>query len=401
MAPLFLGAHEVVALAALVFSLVICLNGRWLGERLSVMDIPDADRKRHAIPTPLVGGIAILTALMMWQLGELYLFPTGNAAVQKVLLLCGAGAAAMGFIDDQTPTYPAVRLLSLLVFVGIAFTIDPTLIAAGLTWTSEIFTAMPTWGYLALMSISVIGLVNAANMTDGQNGLLTGLFLIWALCLSLISNGDSYCAHILLGAAAIVFMFNLPGRLFLGDCGSYGVTFVISVLSIRAHASGAVTVATVIVWFFIPVADCLRLMITRQLSGRSPLTADRDHFHHRLQATFDTHAALGIYLGVVATTSIIATALPGLAPLCIAALGLFYGWAIWRTTERGAQEQIVFRFDRATVTTSVPSGSVVMLSKAVPDADERPDFAESAYGVSAQDAAPLPYDERKSARHVG
>jgi UDP-GlcNAc:undecaprenyl-phosphate GlcNAc-1-phosphate transferase len=345
-----------------------------------------------------VGGIAILTALMIWQLGELYLFPTGDAGVQKVLLLCGAGAAAMGFIDDQTPTYPTVRLLSLLVFVGIAFTIDPTLIAPGLNWTIEIATAMPTWAYLLLMSVSVIGLVNAANMADGLNGLLTGLFLIWALCLSLVTTGESYCPQILLGAAAIVFMFNLPGRLFLGDCGSYGVTFVIAVLSIRAHASGAVTVATVIAWFFIPVTDCLRLMITRRLSSRSPLSADRDHLHHRLEATFGTNRALAIYLGTAAATAILAAALPAVAPLCIAALVIFYGWAIWRTAEPRAQQQIVFRFDRLPGSSSANSGSAVMLSKATPDGDERPDFADAAYGVSAKETAPLPYAERKSAR---
>lgn len=402
MAPQFLGAHELVALAALAFALVICLNGQWLAQRLSVMDVPDDDRKRHAAPTPLVGGIAILTALMIWQLGELYLFPTGNTAVQKVLLLCGAGAAVMGFIDDQTPTYPLVRLLSLLIFVGIAFTIDPSLIAAGLNWTSGIATAMPTWGYLALMSVSVIGLVNAANMADGQNGLLTSLFLIWALCLTVVSNGESYCSVILLGAAAIVFLFNLPGRLFLGDCGSYGVTFVIAVLSIRAHASGALTVATVVVWFFIPVTDCLRLMITRRLSGRSPLSADRDHFHHRLEARLGANPALAVYLGTVATTSIIAATLPDLAPACIGALALFYGGAIWLTTERRRKPQVVFRFDHLPSAPSSSSGSVVRLSKTSSDADDRrPDFGDGRYGLSAQDAAPLPYAERKSARHGG
>ena len=111
MAPHFPGAHQVIALAALVLSLAVCLNAQRLGRHLSVMDVPDSDRKRHAEPTPLVGGIAILTALMIWQLGELYLFPTGDAAVQKVLLFCGAGVAAMGLIDYQTPTYPLARLL--------------------------------------------------------------------------------------------------------------------------------------------------------------------------------------------------------------------------------------------------------------------------------------------------
>jgi UDP-GlcNAc:undecaprenyl-phosphate GlcNAc-1-phosphate transferase len=399
MTPQFLGAHQVVALVSLAFALLVCLNGQWLGRHLSVVDVPDADRKRHAEPTPLVGGIAILAALMLWQLGELYLFPTGNPAVQKVLLLCGAGVAVMGFIDDQTPTYPAVRLLSLLIFVGIAFTIDPSLIAAGLRWTLDIYTAMPAWGYLALMSVSVIGLVNAANMADGQNGLLTGLFLIWALCLSLVSNGDSHCSLILLGAASIVFLFNLPGRLFLGDCGSYGVTFLVAVLSIRAHASGAATVAMVIAWFFIPIVDCLRLMITRRLSGRSPLSADRDHLHHRLEAAFGTNTALGIYLGAVAVTAILAAAMPAVAPLCVAALVIFYGWAIWRTTEGSRQEQVVFRFDHSPDPAS--TGSVIMLPNAAADADKRPEFAEGSFGVSSQDTAPLPFAERKSARHAG
>jgi len=397
MAPNFFGVQELFALVAVALALVICLNALWVGRRLSVMDVPDADRKRHAQPTPLVGGLAILLALMMWQFGELYLFPPGDGAIQQVLLLCGAGAAAMGFIDDQTPTYPLVRLLSLLIFVAIAFTIDPSLIVGQLTWTDGFVTALPAWGYLLLMSVSVVGLVNAANMADGQNGLLTGLFLIWALGLSLVSNGASYCPLILLSAAAIVFLFNLPGRLFLGDCGSYGVSFVIAVLTIRAHAAGAVTVATVIVWFFIPVADCLRLMITRRLSGRSPLSADRDHLHHRLETRFGTTPALAVYLGVVAVTSIIAAALPDLATACIAAVALFYGWAIWLTTQRRPQPQIVIRFDRAAGTPASPSGSVVstgsvvMLSKASSEADE----------VSAHDAGPLPYAERKTARHAG
>jgi UDP-GlcNAc:undecaprenyl-phosphate GlcNAc-1-phosphate transferase len=320
-------------------------------------------------------------------------------AVQKVLLFCGAGVAAMGFIDDQTPTYPLVRLLSLLIFVGIAFTIDPSLVATGLNWVDGISIAMPSWAYLALMSVSVVGLVNAANMADGQNGLLTGLFLIWALCLTVVSGAEGYCPVILLGASAIVFLFNLPGRLFLGDCGSYGVTFVIAILTIRGHASGTITVATVVAWFFIPVVDCLRLMFTRRQSGRSPLSADRDHFHHRLQARFGTHSALAIYLGAVALSSITAAALPDLAVACIALLSLFYGVALWLTTER-PQQQIVFRFDRLSGAAPSSSGTVVKLAKASPESDERSDFSEGTYSLPTQEAA-LSYPERKTARQAG
>jgi len=249
-----------------------------------------------------------------------------------------------------------------------------------------------------LMSVAAIGLVNAANMADGQNGLLTGMFAIWALCLSLVASADSYCPLVLLGASLIVFAFNLPGRLFLGDCGSYGVTFVIAMLSIRAHAVGALTVATVVAWFFIPVVDCLRLMISRRLSGRSPLSADRDHFHHRLEAKLGASNAVAIYLGTVAVTSILAAVIPEIALVCIAALVVFYTVCIWLTAEGRPQPQIVYRFDRAP--NPVQSATVLRLTKAPAEADARPEFADAPYGASVQEAA-LPFAERPSARHVG
>ena len=117
-------------------------------------------------------------------------------------------------------------------------------------------------------------------------------------------------------------------------------------LSIRAHASGAVTVATVIVWFFIPVIDCLRLMITRRMSGRSPLSADRDHFHHRLEATIWAHVrAWDLSRDRGRDRDPRGCSAAGFPSLCIVALVIFYGGAIWRTAER-PQHQIVFRFDR-------------------------------------------------------
>ena len=202
-----------------------------------------------------------------------------------------------------------------------------------------------------------------------------------------------------MGAAAIVFLFNLPGRLFLGDCGSYGVTFVIAILSIRGHASGAITVATVIVWFFIPITDCLRLMITRWMSGRSPLSADRDHFHHRLEARFGAQSAVAIYLGSVAATSIVAAVLPD------SRSGMYRGArAVLRRSDLADSANVpkIRSCSASTVCRArVPSsGSVVKLAKAAADTDERSDFADGTYGVLEQDSA-LPYAERKSARQAG
>jgi UDP-GlcNAc:undecaprenyl-phosphate GlcNAc-1-phosphate transferase len=132
----------------------------------------------------------------------------------------------------------------------------------------------------------------------------------------------------------LVFNLKPKGKVFLGDCGSYGITFVIGMLVILAQARGEVPIETVIVWFFIPVVDCLRLLIERARRGQSPFRADRDHFHHRLEDRLGKYRGLASYLAAVGTTSIMSTLAPHWAPVCLCVLsGFYFGMAIKRTTD--------------------------------------------------------------------
>jgi hypothetical protein len=53
-------------------------------------------------------------------------------------------------------------------------------------------------------------------------------------------------------------------------------------------------------WFWLPVLDCMRLMIGRALKHKSPLEGDRNHFHHVLQSEWGSHKALAVYLALLA-----------------------------------------------------------------------------------------------------
>ena len=53
-------------------------------------------------------------------------------------------------------------------------------------------------------------------------------------------------------------------------------------------------------WFWLPVLDCLRLMVNRVLNGRSPFAGDRNHFHHMLMNHMRVRYALIVYLGLLA-----------------------------------------------------------------------------------------------------
>jgi len=317
---------QFLPVVALFVSLGLCLNAEVVGERLGVMARPDGARKTHTKPTPQIGGVAILTGFVIWLIGAL-LVPgqISSDPLLLAILLTAGGLGIVGFVDDRHEIPPLSRILMLLVFAGAAFALDPQLISPTLNWQSFAPTPIPAWAYLPLMAVTIVGVVNAVNMADGQNGLVGGMFVVWSACLALVSNGTLALMAAMMCALCMVFLFfNLRGKMFLGDCGSYGVTFVIGLMVTLAHARGEVSLETVIVWFFVPVMDCLRLMVTRKLQGRSPFEGGRDHFHHRLMDSIGGRRSAGIYIAAVALSSLCATLAPRFALVFLCVLSGFY-----------------------------------------------------------------------------
>jgi UDP-GlcNAc:undecaprenyl-phosphate GlcNAc-1-phosphate transferase len=241
------------------------------------------------------------------------------------VMFSAAGVGLIGFADDQREVSPLSRILLLVIFCAISFSLDPQLISGVLHWGSFQSVSIPFYWYWPLMAVTFVGLVNAVNMADGQNGIVGSIYTVWLICLLLSTSGIARDIAMVLLACSIVFLaFNLRGYLFLGDAGTYGVTFVIGLLVTQAHAQGQLTLETIIVWFYVPVLDCLRLLITRPLRRRSPLDGDRDHFHHRLQDRFGKDMGLAIYVGLVATTSLASTLAPRFALVCLVVLTAVY-----------------------------------------------------------------------------
>jgi UDP-GlcNAc:undecaprenyl-phosphate GlcNAc-1-phosphate transferase len=323
---------EFLLLVAVAIAIVVCLNAKAIAERLGVMAHPDPHRRRHERPTPQVGGMAILLGLIAWLAITYYLDESTEQPLLTAMLLCAAGVGLVGFEDDQHETSPLSRILLLLVFMGIAFAIEPQFISHTLNWGSFGPTPIPFWAYVILMGFAVVGVVNAINMADGQNGIVGSMLVVWSGCLMIVTNGMSAGIAGVLFLTSLVFLgFNLRGKTFLGDSGSYGVTFALGLLVALAHARGEVSLETVIVWFFIPVADCLRLLISRPLRGMSPFEGDRDHFHHRLEDKLGRHQGLATYAGAVGVSSLVAALDPRFALVCLCVLSAFYFSFAWLT----------------------------------------------------------------------
>jgi UDP-GlcNAc:undecaprenyl-phosphate GlcNAc-1-phosphate transferase len=359
--PAFSG---LILFVSVLTAIVVCLNARAIGTQLGVMAHPDSVRKRHLAPTPQVGGIAILLALCAWLAGMLWSGAPLERPLLFALLACALGVGLVGFADDQREMTPFSRMLLLVVFLGIAFVVEPGFIAKTLNWSSFAPAKISLLPYCLLMIVTSVGLVNAVNMADGQNGVVGSMFAVWSGCLALVSTGTSQAAAVVLFLASLVFLvFNLRGKLFLGDCGTYGVTFVIGLLVALAHARGEVSLETVIVWFFVPVVDCLRLLITRPMRGRSPFEGDRDHIHHRLEDEMGRTKGYMTYAGAVASTSLLSTLEPKFALVSLTLVTAFYLSYARLTDNKADQTALSPEADAASVNNVVAISSTESLRR--------------------------------------
>jgi UDP-GlcNAc:undecaprenyl-phosphate GlcNAc-1-phosphate transferase len=357
------GNSDISYLMVLV-TVVICLFAGPISQRLGVVDMPDGDRKAHPEPTPMVGGIAIMLPLCLWCIIQ-YFRPGDANDLYPAIAICGGGLAVIGFMDDQQTISAGARLILLALLSAVALKLDPALftnhvhtVAYG--WSSAPYGVIPVLTVVALMGFS-----SAVNMADGMNGLVVALYLIWGFCLTLLGTGPVQgAAQLIAGAAFITFMFNLRGRLFLGDCGTFAIGFVVGLLAILCHNAGTLPLETVIVWFFLPVADCFRLIAVRAYQHRSPFRPDKSHFHHQLAKWIGESGAFWTYAGVVMVTSLTATLDPHMADVCIAVLAVFY--VGFQVTDLLAPARAVDAVAEDVSTEERPSATILPLNRNKP-----------------------------------
>jgi UDP-GlcNAc:undecaprenyl-phosphate GlcNAc-1-phosphate transferase len=180
-----------------------------------------------------------------------------------------------------------------------------------------------------------VGLLNAVNMADGKNGIVIGQALIWSAILMLrLPPTMVPLISAIAGALAVLLVFNMKGRLFLGDSGSYGLSAMFGLLAIYAwnHGFADMRADDVALIFAIPVFDTLRLIVWRTMQGKSPFTPGRDHLHHYLYARWGWPRPLPWLLALVAVPNLAAVAFPGTALVWLALTFIAYFALLWFAT---------------------------------------------------------------------
>jgi len=143
--------------------------------------------------------------------------------------------------------------------------------------------------------LATVGVINAINMSDGIDGLSSGVVLIALVMLSIAAMAAGQRSiidfiQILIASllAFLTFNFRLlwqkSALVFLGDAGTALLGFMVAWLLISATQGDDAFIAPVsALWFLaVPLMDTVALLIGRPLQRRSPFKPARDHLHHRL-----------------------------------------------------------------------------------------------------------------------
>jgi UDP-GlcNAc:undecaprenyl-phosphate GlcNAc-1-phosphate transferase len=152
----------------------------------------------------------------------------------------------------------------------------------------------------------VVGMINSLNFIDGLDGLSSGIALIAAAALGVISLTvgvvQPFVAMLcftLAGALLGFLRWNFhPATIFQGTAGVMFLGYVLAVLSILGFAKVVVAMLVLAV----PIIDTFWVIVRRVSTGRSPFSADRGHIHHRLLDVGLSHRATVLLIYAVCAT---------------------------------------------------------------------------------------------------
>ncbi len=258
-----------------------------LANRIKAIDVPKDERRVHKKPIPLIGGLAIFYGFVISVLCF--------AVIEREILGILIGSViivTVGVIDDMRNLNAKVKLLFQIIATAIViyFGIDIQYVANPFaTWFGPMYINLGLWS-IPITMIWIIGITNAVNLIDGLDGLAVGVSSIASvalLSLTLISqNLNAAIVTAALAGAGFGFLpynFN-PAKIFMGDTGSTFLGFVLACISIQGIMKmyALVSFAVPILILGLPIFDTLFAILRRLLTGRSIMSPDRGHLHHRL-----------------------------------------------------------------------------------------------------------------------
>lgn len=208
-------------------------------------DGPQTHLKKTGTPT-MGGVIFLIPALLM----SIYFYYTGMFAKILPLAFVTIGFGVIGFIDDflkirkksKDGLSAMQKMFGLLVIATVfAFYISYTDLGTDIIipFLGKNITFDLAWAFIPFTIFVLLSTTNAVNMTDGLDGLASGITLIVMVFFTLVAMTSGEWDYIKVFSAMIAggcmgfLVYNVhPARVFMGDTGSLALGGAVGAIAI-------------------------------------------------------------------------------------------------------------------------------------------------------------------------
>ena len=260
--------------------------------------------------TPTMGGVAFIAAAVLVAAIFLPHLPLQRYRTIIVTMAVGLSYMAIGFLDDLLKKRHKENL-GLTAIQKFAFQTLVSLFCgiycfrAGLTTWKIPFLSLEFdlgWWVIPLVIFVFLGTVNAVNLTDGLDGLASGVSVPFFLTFAVIilqQAGDlglALLAFTLVGALLAYLFFNVsPAQVFMGDTGSLALGGFAA--SIATFSGNAFYLPVVGICFVVSVISVIvQVIYYKATHGKRIFLMAPFHHHLQKKGESETRIAYGYFL---------------------------------------------------------------------------------------------------------
>lgn len=261
-------------------------------QRNQLYDIPNK-RSSHELLVPRIGGIVFFTAFTVYVT---YAQNDFDPWLLYVMLFGATFLFVVGLYDDLRSVKPVLKLVSqMLALLGMVYFYHDAIERFRLHTIFEFISADL---FYVLVFCFFLVLINAVNLMDGIDGLAALVSINFFSVMAIIffrSNHHhfSILSLVIIGSlmAFLFFNFSRKFKIFMGDCGSLFMGFLMCCFALQLMASSCCDPAmeqlsgnqltyVFAALFSLPIFDIFRVIFLRMANGKPIFQADRNHLHH-------------------------------------------------------------------------------------------------------------------------
>lgn len=295
---------------ALVTTLLLVPPIKQVARYAGAVDEPN-ERKVHTERVPRLGGLAIFFGLLVTFSIYFTEFSKFKGVFIGMVII-----VIVGLLDDTLGLAPRQKFMGQIVAaLAPIFLSDVSIAFLGGVLGSHFNLGLLSFPLTVLW---IVGITNAINLSDGLDGLASGISLIAFTSFGFLAyqRGDMVLFALclaLIGSVLGFLKYNThPAEIFMGDTGSLLLGYSLGTLSLVGNFKSltTMTLITPILVLLVPITDTLWAIVRRLKEGRSPFSADKMHFHHRLlECGMNQSQTVSVIYCISATLSIFTVAL--------------------------------------------------------------------------------------------